>query len=89
MNLIEDGDYDAFAAYLRDTGNTICGRFFPLRAELICRHPIGVLMCALTELKNKGVNGKWEFIKYEQSSHVENVSDSSVSYVSAYWVPTE
>ena len=46
-------------------------------------------MCALTELEKTGVKGKWEFIKYEQSSHVESVSDSSVSYVSAYWAPTQ
>jgi MEMO1 family protein len=26
MDLIGNGDYDAFAAYIRDTGNTICGR---------------------------------------------------------------
>jgi len=56
---------------------------------LIRSHPIGVVMCALTELEKTGVKGKWEFIKYEQSSHVESVSDSSVSYVSAYWAPTQ
>jgi len=26
MDLIGKGDYDAFAAYIQDTGNTICGR---------------------------------------------------------------
>ena len=90
MNLIANGDYDAFATYIHDTGNTICGRFSPLlRRELICSHPIGVIMCALMELKSQGVIGKWEFIKYEQSSQVEHVGDSGVSYVSAYWAPTE
>lgn len=87
MNLIAGGDYDAFAVYLRETGNTICGRFVILSSWLTIRHPIGVIMCALSELKGKGVNGKWEFVKYEQSSHVEHVGDSSVSYVSAYWAP--
>lgn len=51
-------------------------------------HPIGIIMCALTEVEKKGVKGKWEFVKYDQSSHVEHVSDSSVSYVSAYWAPS-
>jgi predicted class III extradiol MEMO1 family dioxygenase len=46
-------------------------------------------MCALTAAEQIGINGKWEFIKYAQSSHVEVVQDSSVSYVSAYWVQTE
>ena len=45
-------------------------------------------MCALTELKRTGINGKWEFIRYEQSSAVEHPRDSSVSYVSGYWAPT-
>jgi len=46
-------------------------------------------MCALTELDSQGTKGKWEFIKYDQSSHVEHIRESSVSYVSAYWHPTE
>jgi predicted class III extradiol MEMO1 family dioxygenase len=63
--------------------------------HLVCRtdvsHPIGVIMHALERLRESdmNVNGKWEFPKYEQSSHVEHIRDSSVSYVSAYWVPTE
>jgi len=78
MRLIESGDYRAFTNYLRDTGNTICGR-----------HPIGVTMCALTELEKQGITGKWAFIKYAQSSHVEEIRESSVSYVSAYWAPND
>ena len=46
-------------------------------------------MCALEVLDSQGTKGKWHFIKYDQSSHVEDVRDSSVSYVSAYWLPTE
>lgn len=89
MDLIAAGDYDAFASYVKDTGNTICGRCYPHDSRLTSSHPIGVIMCAITELKNKGIAGKWEFIKYEQSSRVEDIRDMSVSYVSAYWVPTE
>jgi hypothetical protein len=46
-------------------------------------------MCALTELQSMGINGKWEFIRYEQSSAVDHPRDSSVSYVSGYWAPTD
>ena len=28
MDLIAKGDYDEFANYIDDTGNTICGRYF-------------------------------------------------------------
>jgi predicted class III extradiol MEMO1 family dioxygenase len=52
-------------------------------------HPIGVTMCALTELEKQGIKGKWAFIKYAQSSHVEEIRESSVSYVSAYWAPND
>ena len=62
----------------------------PLKGFVVNRsHPIGVIMCALMELEKRGVTGNWEFVKYDQSSHVEHVSDSSVSYVSAYWAPTQ
>ena len=89
MDLIADGDYDAFATYIHDTGNTICGRSLSFHADLTYSHPIGVMMCALAVLKEMGVEGKWHFIKYEQSSHVEDIRDTSVSYVSAYWTPTK
>ena len=36
MEIIESKDADAFTAYLKETGNTICGR-----------HPIGVLLQTL------------------------------------------
>lgn len=62
-----------FAEYLARTQNTICGR-----------HPIGVLLGALSELEkdNKPVEIKW--VRYEQSSKCFNIRDSSVSYASAY-----
>jgi len=61
-----------FKDYLSRTRNTICGR-----------HPIGVLMGALgTMEQERAVEIKW--VKYAQSSACVNVSDSSVSYASAW-----
>ncbi|KAI0068350.1 UPF0103-domain-containing protein [Artomyces pyxidatus] len=63
-----------FADYLARTKNTICGR-----------HPIGVLLGALSTLQHdhhKEPLLKW--VKYEQSSQCVSVKDSSVSYASAY-----
>lgn len=65
---------DAFAEYLRDTKNTVCGR-----------HPIGVLLAALTELeKTSGIKSECRFTRYEQSSECLIPQDSSVSYASAF-----
>ncbi|GAA5837358.1 hypothetical protein JCM11251_004976 [Rhodosporidiobolus azoricus] len=66
-----------FASYLKATKNTICGR-----------HPIGVLLGALSELekddewKSRGMRCEW--VRYEQSSQVNRMADSSVSYASAF-----
>ncbi|THH06097.1 hypothetical protein EW145_g4321 [Phellinidium pouzarii] len=76
--------HDEFTAYLGRTKNTICGR-----------HPIGVLLGALSALEGDGVDRstdnnmrkvtmKW--VRYEQSSKCRNINDSSVSYASAYVV---
>lgn len=63
-----------FAQYLAKTKNTICGR-----------HPIGVLLGALSFLeKEKGINPTLKWVRYEQSSACQTVSDSSVSYASAW-----
>jgi predicted class III extradiol MEMO1 family dioxygenase len=58
---------------LKETGNTVCGR-----------HPIGVFMAAVEEAEGltKG-KGRFKFLRYERSSLVEDVKDSSVSYCSA------
>jgi len=64
---------DKFAAYLRRTANTICGR-----------HPIGVLLGALTALEKEGHTSMIKWVRYEQSSQCFNTEDSSVSYASAY-----
>lgn len=79
MEGVESGQHDAFLATLKDTGNTVCGR-----------HPIGVTMAAIEVLKMEGKvdqgKGKFKFIRYERSSEVEDGSDSSVSYASAFAV---
>lgn len=62
-----------FSEYLDRTGNTICGR-----------HPIGVLLGALSELERSGKQAKIEWVRYEQSSQCHSIRDSSVSYASAY-----
>lgn len=77
MDAIETGKHREFLDNLKDTGNTVCGR-----------HPIGVVMAALEVLQKEGKvdggeKGKFKFIRYERSSEVEDISDSSVSYASA------
>lgn len=65
--------HDKFSSYLSRTRNTVCGR-----------HPIGVLLGALTALE--GREAKLQWVRYEQSSQCVAVRDSSVSYASAYVV---
>jgi len=62
-----------FATYLRRTANTICGR-----------HPIGVLLGALTALEMEGHTSMIKWVRYEQSNQCFDIDDSSVSYASAY-----
>jgi AmmeMemoRadiSam system protein B len=80
MDAVETGKHEAFLENLQETGNTVCGR-----------HPIGVVMAAIEILEKEGKvsgdgKGKFKFVKYERSSDVEDISDSSVSYASAYAV---
>ena len=81
MRAIESGKHDAFLANLQDTGNTVCGR-----------HPIGVIMAALEVLKaqkrdvEEEGKGIFKFVRYERSSECTKLSDSSVSYASAFAV---
>ena len=80
MDAVETGKHEEFLKNLRDTGNTVCGR-----------HPIGVVMAAIEELeKGEGSpgqgKGRFKFVRYERSSEVEDISESSVSYASAYAV---
>ena len=78
MDVIESIRPPDFTSYLREYGNTICGR-----------HPIGVLLNAASELsksQNNSESGReisLKFLKYAQSSHCRHMNDSSVSYASA------
>lgn len=71
--------HSSFATYLKATRNTICGR-----------HPIGVLLGAVSELQAQGEKGwskdevQLSWTRYEHSSECETIADSSVSYASAY-----
>lgn len=71
MDAVEGGRHDDFVENLRVTKNTVCGR-----------HPIGVTMAALEAVGG----GPFKFLRYERSSLVESVSDSSVSYAAFYAV---
>ena len=84
MCAIATGQHAQFLQALQDTGNTICGR-----------HPIGVFMAGLEEVErlakeqgNELEDGRrrFRFTRYERSSDVESMRDSSVSYVSAFVV---
>jgi MEMO1 family protein len=81
IDAIKTGEHRAFLANLAYSKNTVCGR-----------HPIGVAMAALEMLRQRseehssGEEGKFKFVRYERSSYVEEVDDSSVSYASAYAV---
>nr|POE77516.1 protein memo1 [Quercus suber] len=74
----EGGSHDAWLACLEANGNTVCGR-----------HPIGVMMAAVEEVRaSVGATGTgtFRFVRYERSSEVQHVSESSVSYASAFAV---
>jgi MEMO1 family protein len=81
MCAIASGKHGAFLKTLEDTGNTVCGR-----------HPIGVFMAAVEEAQKlptnekRAADGKFRFVRYERSSDVVSVRDSSVSYVSGFAV---
>ncbi|RMZ69358.1 duf52 domain [Pyrenophora seminiperda CCB06] len=79
MDAVESGSHTQFLAQLRKTGNTVCGR-----------HPIGLFMAAVEKADELGGmgegKGNFKFLRYERSSLVEDVSDSSVSYCSAFAV---
>jgi len=80
MDAIETGKHDNFLENLEETKNTVCGR-----------HPIGVVMAAIEVLESEGKvtgegKGRFKFVRYQRSSEVEDISDSSVSYASAYAV---
>uniref|UniRef100_A0A8D3BX00 Protein MEMO1 n=1 Tax=Scophthalmus maximus TaxID=52904 RepID=A0A8D3BX00_SCOMX len=69
MGIIEQLDPMSFTNYLKKYRNTICGR-----------HPIGVLLNAVAELRKSGLEMNFSFLNYAQSSECRNWHDSSVSY---------
>lgn len=78
MAAITTGSAKSFLDIIERTGNTVCGR-----------HPIGVIMAALeivTATQAADQEGRFYFLRYERSSDVEEIDDSSVSYVSAFAV---
>ena len=77
MEAIVTGEHSNFLKSLRKTGNTVCGR-----------HPIGIVMAAMEHLQeeSKIADTRFQFVQYSRSSNCVKVTDSSVSYVSAYAV---
>ena len=69
MRYIEMQEPGAFAKYLQETRNTICGR-----------HAIQVWLHAVSD---NDLSLDIEFTKYAQSSKVRMMNESSVSYASA------
>ncbi|XP_039259103.2 protein MEMO1-like [Styela clava] len=70
MKFIEELDATKFHKYLKQYGNTICGR-----------HPIGVLLNAVEALQNQSQpKFTFKFLDYKQSSKCKHQRDSSVSY---------
>lgn len=82
MAAVTSASHDTFVDYLAKTRNTVCGR-----------HPIGVVMAAIEAVaqeEEEEEEGKvvvaFRWVRYEQSSEVVNVRESSVSYAAAYCV---
>ena len=72
MALVEAVDRQGWVAYLARTKNTVCGRY-----------PIGVLVAVMEKAREEGVGLRVKWVRYAQSSRVERMTDSSVSYASA------
>ncbi|GAU93595.1 hypothetical protein RvY_05515 [Ramazzottius varieornatus] len=74
MDIIERIDAKEFRAYLKQYGNTICGR-----------NPISVFLSTLETFRKTAANSKisLKFVQYTQSSPCRKNTDSSVSYASA------
>ena len=72
MAVVEAGGSDTWRDYLRRTENTVCGRY-----------PIGLLLAVREEAGKRGVGLGVRWVRYAQSSAVEEMGDSSVSYASA------
>jgi MEMO1 family protein len=77
MGACEDASHRGWLQCLEQNGNTVCGR-----------HPIGVIMAAMEEMgkQDGSTPGQFKLVRYERSSEVRKVSESSVSYASAFAV---
>jgi len=78
MGACESGSHMAWSEILQETSNTVCGR-----------HPIGVMMAAVEvvrKMEGKQGHDAFKFVRYERSGEVKRVSESSVSYASAFAV---
>ncbi|KAK5163133.1 uncharacterized protein LTR77_010917 [Saxophila tyrrhenica] len=77
MGACETGSHEKWLGCLEENHNTVCGR-----------HPIGVIMAAMEEVKKSGEAAAttFSFVRYERSSEVKRPSESSVSYASAFAV---
>ncbi|XP_065320187.1 protein MEMO1-like isoform X2 [Gordionus sp. m RMFG-2023] len=71
MNIIESMDPQHFNKYLKEYGNTICGR-----------HPIAVLLQILKNVR-QDQQCSIKFLRYTQSNKSKTFHDSSVSYAAA------
>jgi MEMO1 family protein len=94
MCAIATGSHDTFLSILQNTGNTVCGRHpigvFMAGLEevnrLRARQGVGTLEGK--EVGSVGVSEgqRFRFVRYERSSDVVGVGDSSVSYVGGFAV---
>lgn len=96
MDACETGDYDDWCKVLEETGNTVCGRH-PIGVVMAAVEALeerGELngSCEENEANDESEEGngqtigRFRFVRYERSSRVASVRDSSVSYCSAFAV---
>ncbi|RKF63070.1 Protein MEMO1 [Erysiphe neolycopersici] len=93
ISAIESGSHSAFLENLKNTGNTVCGRH-PIGVALAAlevleksseRENLPSLSRTASDSNHTlNQNRKFKFLRYERSSDVVDVLDSSVSYASAY-----
>jgi MEMO1 family protein len=94
MSAIATGSHDAFLAILQKTGNTVCGRH-PIGVFMAGLEEVNRLRSRQAGETQEGKDvgsvavpegQRFQFIRYERSSDVVGVGDSSVSYVGAFAV---
>ncbi|MCJ1365025.1 hypothetical protein MMC16_004144 [Acarospora aff. strigata] len=93
MRAIESGSHEKFLANLRETANTVCGRH-PIGVVMAALEILraqedgGRAEREGGGARDKGrkERGRFQFIRYEQSSRCVRIGDSSVSYGSAFAV---